>query len=37
MLNTPPTFTIYLAGLVLTGWSKGGLAEIEKENEHKAV
>ena len=37
MLNTPPTFTIYLAGLVFD-WlrSKGGLAEIEKENEYKA-
>ena len=37
MLNTPPTFTIYLAGLVFE-WlrSKGGLLEIEKENEFKA-
>ena len=37
MLNTPPTFTIYLAGLVFD-WlrSKGGLSEIEKENECKA-
>ena len=37
MLNTPPTFTIYLAGLVFD-WlrKKGGLSVIEKENEHKA-
>ena len=37
MLNTPPTFTIYLAGLVFD-WlrKKGGLSVIEKENEYKA-
>ena len=37
MLNTPPTFTIYLAGLVFS-WllAKGGLAVMEKENEAKA-
>ena len=37
MLNTPPTFTIYLAGLVFD-WlrKKGGLSVMEKENEHKA-
>ena len=37
MLNTPPTFTIYLAGLVFS-WllDKGGISVIEKENEEKA-
>ena len=37
MLNTPPTFTIYLAGLVFS-WllEKGGISVVEKENEQKA-
>lgn len=37
MFNTPPTFGIYLAGLVFD-WleSKGGLVEMEKENQRKA-
>ena len=37
MLNTPPTFAIYVAGLVFQ-WLKrqGGLAEMEKINKHKA-
>ncbi len=37
MFNTPPTFTIYLAGLVFS-WliGKGGISVIEKENEEKA-
>ena len=37
MLNTPPTFAIYVSGLVFK-WLKrlGGLAEVEKINAHKA-
>jgi phosphoserine aminotransferase len=37
MLNTPSTFNIYVAGLVLR-WIKdeGGLAEIERRNDEKA-
>ena len=37
MLNTPSTFNIYVAGLVLK-WIKdnGGVAEIEKRNNRKA-
>jgi len=37
MLNTPPTYTIYLAGLVFS-WllEKGGISVLEKENELKA-
>lgn len=37
MLNTPPTFGIYLMGEVFK-WilSEGGLLEIEKRNSHKA-
>ncbi len=37
MLNTPPTFGIYLVGEVFK-WmlSQGGLQEIEANNEHKA-
>ncbi|HEX4986488.1 MAG TPA: 3-phosphoserine/phosphohydroxythreonine transaminase [Burkholderiales bacterium] len=37
MLNTPPTYAIYVAGLVFE-WAKrqGGLAEIEKRNLAKA-
>ena len=37
MLNTPPTFAIYVSGLVFK-WLKrqGGLAEMEKINRHKA-
>ncbi|MFC5302652.1 3-phosphoserine/phosphohydroxythreonine transaminase [Azospira restricta] len=37
MLNTPPTFAIYVSGLVFQ-WLKrqGGLAEMEKINAHKA-
>lgn len=37
MLNTPPTFAIYVAGLVFK-WLRrlGGLAEMEKVNAHKA-
>jgi len=38
MYNTPPTFAIYLAGLVFE-WleSLGGLAEMAKINQHKAA
>ena len=38
MLNTPPTYAIYIAGLVFD-WLKqqGGLAEIEKRNIAKAA
>jgi phosphoserine aminotransferase len=37
MLNTPPTYAIYIAGLVFE-WllGKGGLAAIERENVAKA-
>jgi phosphoserine aminotransferase len=37
MLNTPPTYSMYIAGLVFK-WMKqqGGLAEIEKRNVAKA-
>jgi phosphoserine aminotransferase len=37
MFNTPPTFAIYMAGLVLK-WlkSKGGIQKIEQENKQKA-
>ncbi len=37
MFNTPPTYGIYIAGLVFQ-WllNKGGVSEIEKINEHKA-
>ena len=37
MLNTPATYPIYIAGLVLK-WlnALGGLAEMERRNEHKA-
>src|SRR3954463_2976852 len=37
MLNTPPTYSMYIAGLVFK-WLKqqGGLAEIEKKNIEKA-
>ena len=37
MVNTPPTFAIYVAGLVFK-WlkSQGGLAEIERRNQEKA-
>ena len=37
MLNTPPTFAIYVSGLVFQ-WLKrqGGLVEVEKINKHKA-
>jgi phosphoserine aminotransferase len=37
MLNTPPTFAIYVSGLVFK-WLKrqGGLAAMEKTNRHKA-
>jgi len=37
MLNTPPTFSIYVSGLVFQ-WLKrqGGLAEVAKTNAHKA-
>ena len=37
LYNTPPTFSIYLMGLVLT-WVKeqGGLAEVTRRNEEKA-
>jgi len=37
MLNTPPTYAIYVAGLVFR-WlmAQGGLAEIEKRNVAKA-
>jgi phosphoserine aminotransferase len=37
MLNTPPTYSIYVAGLVFK-WLKqlGGLAEIEKRNIDKS-
>jgi len=38
MLNTPPTFAIYVSGLVFK-WLKrqGGLAEVERTNAHKAA
>tara|TARA_B100000686_G_scaffold152625_1_gene159916 strand:- start:1651 stop:2745 length:1095 start_codon:yes stop_codon:yes gene_type:complete len=38
MYNTPPTYTIYIAGLIFK-WlkKKGGLAEIEKINSMKAA
>jgi phosphoserine aminotransferase len=38
MLNTPPTFAVYLAGLTLQ-WllAKGGLAAMERENIAKAA
>ncbi|MBF0621081.1 MAG: 3-phosphoserine/phosphohydroxythreonine transaminase [Magnetococcales bacterium] len=38
MLNTPPTYGIYMLGLVLQ-WIKenGGIASIEKKNIHKAA
>ena len=38
LLNTPSTFNIYVAKLVL-GWIKGqgGVAEIERRNNHKAA
>jgi phosphoserine aminotransferase len=38
MFNTPPTYAIYIAGLVFD-WLKqqGGLVEIEKRNVHKAA
>lgn len=38
MYNTPPTFAIYIAGLVFK-WlrAKGGLAAMEKENIAKAA
>jgi phosphoserine aminotransferase len=37
MFNTPPTYTIYIAGLVFE-WllEKGGVAEMQKINEEKA-
>ena len=37
MLNTPPTFSVYLAGLTFK-WllERGGLAEVEKTNVRKA-
>ena len=37
MFNTPPTYAIYIAGLVF-GWllERGGLAEIERRNIEKA-
>lgn len=37
MLNTPPTFAVYVAGLVLD-WikNKGGLSSMAKENEAKS-
>ncbi len=37
LYNTPPTFSIYIAGLVFR-WlkNKGGLSAMEKENEEKA-
>lgn len=37
MLNTPPTFAIYVSGLVFK-WLKrqGGLVEMERTNRHKA-
>jgi phosphoserine aminotransferase len=37
MLNTPPTFAWYIAGLVFE-WllEQGGLAEMERRNRHKA-
>ena len=38
MLNTPPTFAVYLAGLTFKWLKKqGGLAEIEKQNIEKAT
>jgi phosphoserine aminotransferase len=38
MLNTPPCYAIYIAGLVFE-WllEKGGVAEMEKINRHKAA
>jgi len=38
MYNTPPTYAIYIAGLVF-GWLKdlGGIAEIERRNIEKAA
>lgn len=38
MLNTPPTFAIYVAGLVFE-WlrQQGGLAAMQKLNQHKAA
>ena len=38
MFNTPPTFAIYIVGLV-TGWieSQGGIEAIEKHNQKKAA
>ena len=38
MLNTPPTYSIYIAGLVFK-WVKqqGGVAEVEKRNIKKAA
>lgn len=37
MYNTPPTFSIYMAGLVLKWLKKmGGIKEIQKVNEYKA-
>lgn len=37
MFNTPPTYAIYMAGLVFQHLKKlGGLAEMQKINEHKA-
>ena len=37
MLNTPPTFSVYLAGLTFK-WllERGGLKEVEKANIRKA-
>jgi phosphoserine aminotransferase len=38
MLNTPPTYAIYMAGLVFRGLKRqGGLAAIEKHNVEKAA
>ncbi len=37
MINTPPTYSIYLAGLVFQWLKKlGGLAEMARRNEEKA-
>ena len=37
MLNTPPTYSWYLAGLVFEWlWSSGGLDAVEKINNEKA-
>jgi len=37
MLNTPPTYAVYIAGLVFKGLKEqGGLAEVEKRNVAKA-